>query len=94
MIKPKKLWISMGFRGLDQLLTISVFFRSTSIPILETMWPRKTTDLNQNLHLLYLVKSWCYLNTCSTILKGHICSSSLLEYKKISGIKTIKIESS
>uniref|UniRef100_A0A0A9BBR0 Uncharacterized protein n=1 Tax=Arundo donax TaxID=35708 RepID=A0A0A9BBR0_ARUDO len=49
---------------------------------------RKATSCNQNSHLLNLAYSSWALNLSSTILRCCSCSSALLEYIRMSSIKT------
>lgn len=90
--KPKKIWISVGVKGLGQFLTTSVFFGSA--PILSREISNKEKQLiSTESHLLHLEKSWCSLRTINTTVKLFICSSLLLEFTKISLINTITKES-
>ena len=36
------------------------------------IWPRNATNVNKNLYLLYLAKSWCSLRNCNTTLNWPI----------------------
>ena len=97
-IRPKKHLISVGDKGLVQLLSASIFVGSTFMPSFEIIWLRNTTDLhttdlNQNSQLLYFAKSWSSLKTCKTNQILPIFLSSLSEYTRLSSIKTIPKES-
>ena len=65
----------------------SIFFESTWMSSLDT-WPKNATWSSHNFAFQNLAYTWCSLKVRSTYLKCIICSSSLLEYTKISSLKT------
>ncbi|KAJ9187157.1 hypothetical protein P3X46_002645, partial [Hevea brasiliensis] len=54
----------------------------------DTMCPRNAISFSQKSHLDNLAYSFFSLRVCRTILKCSSCSSLVLEYTKISSIKT------
>src|SRR4030065_2878253 len=86
--KPRKLIISVTDLGVSHCDTASILDGSTAIPLPEMIWPRKLTSFNQNSHFDNLAYNFFSFNTCNTIFKCSACSSSVLEYIKMSSIKT------
>src|SRR4030065_1325611 len=86
--KPRKLLISVTDLRVSHCDTTSTLDGTTAIPLPEITCPRKLTSFNQNSHLDNLAYSFFSFNTCNTIFKCSACSSSVLEYIKMSSIKT------
>jgi hypothetical protein len=61
---------------------------STAIPLADNTCPRNWISSSQNVHLLNLAYNWCSLNRANMIHKCRACSSSFLEYIKISSMNT------
>jgi hypothetical protein len=94
--KSRSTWVSVcdDFQAIRDKIQTSwisrfiVVLGSTKTPLVEMTCPRKTTSINQNLHLLNLVYSWFPLSLSNTNLRCSSCSSSILESMRISLIKT------
>src|SRR4030065_2417477 len=86
--KPRKLLISVIDVGGSHCDTASTLDGSTAIPLPEIICPRKLTSFNQNSHFDNLAYNFLSFSTCKTIFKCSACSSSVLEYIKMSSIKT------
>src|SRR5438105_15423413 len=61
---------------------------STATHLADRMWPSKETSLSQNWHLLNFAYNWCSRSRSKTSCRCLACSSSFLEYTRISLMNT------
>src|SRR5436190_10760312 len=61
---------------------------STITPLADKTCPRNETSFSQNWHLLNLAYNWCSRSLSKTSRRCLVCSSSFLEYTRMSSIKT------
>src|SRR6266508_2578988 len=86
--KPRKLRISVTEVGDFQSKTSCTLLGSTATPFADRMCPRNETSFSQNWHLLNLAYNWCSRSLSNTIRRCLACSSSFLEYTRMSSMKT------
>jgi hypothetical protein len=75
-----------GFHSKISLILLG----STAIPLADNTCPQNWISSSQNVHLLNLAYNWCSLRRVNTIRKCRACSSSFLEYIKVSSMNTTK----